>query len=221
MTNLNININAKLNSYSSNRVMIEVVGGTQTGMMRSAAYMLAVPYSQFSQTLRTIHQFGGKIVNVNISSELPIAANFEPISPQIEDYLEYILEEIPEDIPVLTIAQEIPTKAPLEDASEIITDSGSKYNFVVEATESVLETNLEPVIEMIPEMKIETASNADTVEANVLITNQDIESPSLSSLEKSSPDKKLKTPPKSGSGFNKPRNNSNTSAQRSPRKPKS
>jgi hypothetical protein len=63
-----ISVANTLSDYSSRLVTVTVSkGGHQQGM-RKGAYTMTIPHSSLSQTIRSIHRFGGKITNVEVLS---------------------------------------------------------------------------------------------------------------------------------------------------------
>jgi phycocyanin-associated, rod len=82
---------SNLSGNADRSVEIEVMGSPYQQMLRNSNYRLKVPYSSLSQTIRSIGQRGGKILNVKVLSnlmsastpEIAIAAAPAPAAPVV------------------------------------------------------------------------------------------------------------------------------------------
>lgn len=65
---------SNLSGNADRSVEIEVMGSHYQQLLRNSNYKLKVPYSSLSQTIRSIGQRGGKILNVKVLSNLMSAS---------------------------------------------------------------------------------------------------------------------------------------------------
>jgi len=63
--------------YSNRTVEIEVTGVARQNVSRLATYTIKVPYSRMFQTMQSIYNLGGTVVNVTLPAYTPAATKAE------------------------------------------------------------------------------------------------------------------------------------------------
>ena len=75
MTRMNTLGSMGLSDYQSRTVTIDVTGVCQQSVLKTGNYLIRVPYSQMSQTMKRINRQGGKVVSIQLMGNAPAVAS--------------------------------------------------------------------------------------------------------------------------------------------------
>jgi hypothetical protein len=84
MATMSISSNLHDSSSYGNRMVTITVTASNQQFMRLANQTLSVPYDRLSQTMRSIHRSGGKVLNVSMQA-LSAGQPTAPAQPKSED----------------------------------------------------------------------------------------------------------------------------------------
>ncbi len=194
----NLDIDTDGTDFSANRscrVMIEFAGGCLTEKIKTGAthHRVIVPYSSFSKKLQTIHQLGGKIINISLLNSAIDAVKVAPTKVEGKEVdFERVVAVIPEEIPAIALVETLmQTDAPDTDVPD--TDAPDTDGSDTDA----------------PDTDAPNTDVPDTDAPDIVKTSLDINisaHPAIDLTESTPPlpkFKKTKTSSKSGQGFNK------------------